>query len=231
MERRSVLLLGLAGAALCAAGPAVAAKPPALWDGLVLTPSKRLDLVYLQPGADFRPYTKVLLDPTQIAFAKNWRRDYNSSTLGLTSRVSESDVQKMVSEGVVAAGDLFAEAWQAGGYPVVTAAGEDVLRITTAIINISVSAPDRPTAGRSKVFADDAGEATLVVEARDSLTGAILGRAVDRRIAGDTTVGWRNVVTNRSDFRRLVKRWADASVRGLAVLKELSPISGNGASS
>lgn len=66
----------LAGAAIASAillaGVAAAAKPPSTWDGLVLVGSKRLDLVYLQPGADFRGYSKVMLDPTEVAFHKNW---------------------------------------------------------------------------------------------------------------------------------------------------------------
>ena len=53
------------------------AKAPSTWDGLVLTKSKHFDLVYLQPGADFRGYTKVMIDPTEVAFQKNWQRDYN----------------------------------------------------------------------------------------------------------------------------------------------------------
>jgi hypothetical protein len=59
---------------------------------------------------------------------------------------------------------------------------------------------------------------------RDSLTGALLGRAVDRRLAGDNTVGQRNRVTNRSDFRRLVTRWAELSIRGLNELKIRAPV-------
>jgi hypothetical protein len=57
-----------------------AAKPPATWDNLVLVKSKKFQRVYLAPGADFRPYTKVMLDPTEVAFQKNWVKDYNNSS-------------------------------------------------------------------------------------------------------------------------------------------------------
>ena len=225
VHRRQFWIAGAASAALVSFGThATAAKSPDSWDGLVKAKSKRLDLVYLQPGADFRAYSKVMLDPTEIAFEKNWRRDYNNSTMGLSQRVSDTELQKLIAQGVVAATDLFAEAWTEGGYPVVTEPGPDVMRLRTAILNIRVSAPDRPTAGRSYSFSDEAGSATLVVEARDSETGAVMGRAVDGRIAGDTTIGWRNKITNRSDFRQLVKSWAKQSVRGLEELKSLSPI-------
>ena len=203
-------------------GSAGLAKPPATWDGLVQVKSKRLNLVYLQPGADFRPYTKIMLDPTEVAFQKNWRRDYNSTAPG--RRISDQELQNAISKGVSAASDIFAEAWTKGGYQVVTAPGPDVLRVTTGVVNIDVNAPDRPSAGRSYSFSSEAGSATLFLEARDSMTVAILGRAVDRRIVGDNSIAWRTSVSNRADFRDMVKTWANASVRGLGELKSLSPV-------
>lgn len=222
--KRHRLFVAVVASAVLLAGPAATAKPPANWDGLVQVKSKRLDLVYLQPGADFRGYSKVLIEPTEVAFAKDWRRDYNSTTRGLSSRVSETELQQAISKGVTAADDIFAEAWTKGGYGVVSAPGPDVLRVKTGIVNIWLNAPDRPSAGRSYSFAPEAGRATLFVEARDSITGALLGRAVDQRIVGDDMTTWRTSVSNRADFRDQVHRWASASVRGMTELKSLSPI-------
>jgi hypothetical protein len=223
MKNSRILLAALGGLLVLTAGVAPA-KPPTEWDGLVRVPSKRLSLVYLQPGADFRSYTKVMLDPTEVAFQKNWRRDYNSTRRDLSGRVSDSDVQEAVTEGIQKSSDIFAAAWGKGGYPIVNAPGPDVLRVRTAILNISIAAPDMQTAGRSHTFSDSAGHAQLVVEVRDSLTGALLGRAVDSKIAGDNSTAWRTSVSNRGDFRVLVEDWANVSVKGLAELKALSPI-------
>jgi hypothetical protein len=228
VDRRHFWIACAASGLFVGAGPALAAKAPETWDHLVKVKSKRLDLVYLAPGADFRPYKSVMLDPTELAFEKNWRRDYNSNATMLSQRVSETDLEKLIAQGVVAASDLFAAAWAEGGYPVVKAPGPDVLRVRTGIMNIRVTSPDRPTSGRSYSFANEAGFATLVVEVRDSQTNAIMGRAVDGRVAGDTSVGWRNKVTNRSDFRQVVKTWAKTSVRGVTELKSLSPINQEG---
>jgi len=120
--------------------------------------------------------------------------------------------------------DIFAEAWTKGGYTVVTDPGPDVLRVKTGLVNITVNAPDQPVAGRSYNFSGEAGFATLFVEARDSQTGALLGRAVDQGIAGDNSAAWRTASSNRSDFRQLVQRWATVSVQGLTELKALSPL-------
>jgi len=76
--------------------------------------------------------------------------------------------------------------------------------------------------GRSYSFAEEAGQATFVVELRDSLTNALLGRAVDTNLVGDNTVGRRNSVTNRGDFRDVVERWAEDSLRAMSELKRLS---------
>ena len=51
------------------------------WDGLVRVKAKKLDYVYLAPEADFRRYTKVLIDPTEVSFRKNWQRDQNRDRL------------------------------------------------------------------------------------------------------------------------------------------------------
>lgn len=227
MHRRQFAVLALAAATLPAAPlPAFAASMPANWDGMVQVKSKRMRYVYLLPGADFRAYHKVMLDPTEIAFKKDWQRDFNRTSRDLGSKVTDSQIKRAIDEGGQAANAIFAKAYAEGGYPVVGAPGPDVLRIRTGIINLSVTAPDRMSAGRSRSYAQEAGYATLVIEARDSMTGALLGRAVDPRVAGDNMALMRNSVTNRGDFRLLGERWAKASVAGLGELKRLSPIAG-----
>lgn len=223
VKNRCFLTVAIAGAMLLPA-PAAVAKAPPTWDGLVQVKSKRLELVYLQPGADFRAYTKVIIEPTEVAFHKNWQRDYNRSTSTLSGRVSDSEMQEVVSKGVQAAHEIFAKAWTKAGYAVVSSPGPDVLRVKTGVLNITVNAPDTNTAGRVYSFSQEAGQATLFVEARDSVTGALLGRAIDRKIVGDSMTTWRTRSSNRDDFRDQVENWASISVRGMTELKALSPI-------
>jgi hypothetical protein len=223
MDRRQ-FTIAAAALALAGGSAALAAKPPATWDDLVRVDSKRLSYVYLLPGASFRPYTKVMLDPTEIAFRKSWQRDYNSTTRGLSTRISDADVERAITEGGKAASEIFARAFAAGGYPVVTQPGPDVLRVRTAVVDLSVTAPDKMTAGRSRTYGGEAGSATLIVEVRDSVSDAILGRAVDSQVAGDHSYMMsRNRATNRSDFRYVAEDWAKDSVKGLNELKRLSP--------
>jgi hypothetical protein len=137
-------------------------------------------------------------------------------------RITDSDIEKAKETVRTKFGEDFAKAYNTAGYQVVTAPGPDVLRMRTGVVNLSVSAPDRRAAGNVRSFAREAGHATLVLEARDSQSGALLGRAFDQRLAGDTPLLMRNSVTNRSDFSRLFRDWAKESVAGLAELKSAS---------
>jgi hypothetical protein len=207
-----------------AATPLAAQEGEASWDGLVKVEARKLDEVYLRPQADFREYTKVLIDPTEVSFRKNWQRDQNRASVGLLGRVSDEDARRILDGAREEFQKLFAEAYTKDGYAVVTTAGPDVLRISTAIINLDVTAPDTMSPGRSRTYSRDAGEATLVLEARDSLTGELLGRAVDERETSDMGPYIRNSVTNAAAFEQVFGRWARTSAEGLAELKELSPI-------
>ena len=204
--------------------PVFAAEAPKTWDGLVQVDSKKLDLVYLQPGADFRGYTKVMIDPTEVGFAKNWQRDHNRSRTSISGHVSDREIERAVTEGSRVAGRIFANAWSKGGYAVVDAPAPDAVRVKTGVLNISVTAPEQQTAGSSHTFSEDAGRATFFVEIRDSMTGALLGRAVDQHVIGDSFTTWRTASTNRADFRDQVELWARMSVHGLSELQSLSPI-------
>src|SRR5678816_2909120 len=135
MDRRHFALAAASVVAAAQAPPAMAAKPPPTWDGLVRVKSKRLDYVYLLPGADFREYRKVMIDPTELAFKKNWLKEYNNSTMTLSGRLSERDVQEAITKGSQAATEILTEAFTEGGYPVVTEPGPDVLRLRTGVVN------------------------------------------------------------------------------------------------
>jgi hypothetical protein len=74
----------------------------------------------------------------------------------------------------------------------------------------------------------DAGGASILVEVRDSETGAVLGSFLDSRRAGENTAFIpRSTVSNKSDFGRLFNQWSEIAVNGLARLKALSPVDAN----
>lgn len=211
---------------LVACGAALADDVPESWDGLVEVKAKRMDAVFLMPGADFRQYTKVMVDPTEVAFRKDWMKSINEDRTNPTRRVTEQDAAEILAAARSNFDDIFREAFEKAGYPVVTAPGPEVLRVATAVINLYLNAPDTLSPGRTRSYTANAGEATLVIEVRDSSTGALLGRVLDRRETSDNAgyMQVANSVTNLADFRMLFKQWATTTTKGLEELKAHSPV-------
>jgi hypothetical protein len=217
----------LAGVLLAAASPLLAQASEDNWEGLVRVRSDKIELVYLAPEADFRPYTSVLLDPSELAMRQNWLRDQRRSSTSLGNQPTERDIQRGLERGQQQFDTYFAEAFTKAGFTIATEPGPNVARIRSGVVDIDVVAPD-VGAGRTRTFADEAGSGTLIVEVRDSMTNALLGRAIERRVAGDNGPWLRTSASNRADFDRLFRRWAETSAQGLVELKALSPVDVNG---
>jgi hypothetical protein len=199
------------------------------WEGLVRVKSDKIELVYLAPGADFRPYTQVMLDPSEMAMQKNWLRDQRRDASSLGGQATERDVVRALEQGRKQFDGYFAEAFTKAGFTIATAPGANVVRIRSGVVDIDVVSPD-VSASRNRTYSEEAGSATLVIEVRDSVTNALLGRAIERRIAGDNGPWLRTSASNRADFDRLFRRWAETSAEGLTELKRLSPVDVNGES-
>jgi hypothetical protein len=65
-----------------------------------------------------------------------------------------------------------------------------------------------------------------LLDVRDSVSGALLGRVIDNRTAGDNVghMQWTTSVSNRADFGQLFKRWAKIAGDGLVELAKASPL-------
>ena len=195
------------------------------WDGLVEIKPKRMDTAFLLPGADFRPYTKLMLDPVEVAFKKDWVRDYNREVSTISNRLTPEHVEKILQAARDAFTKVFTAAYQKAGLEVATEPGPDVLRVRPGVINLDIAAPDTMTSSRSRVYTTESGEATLFLEVRDSMSGALLGRALDRRATRNTgRVQISNSVTNLADFEALFRQWAEISIKGFQELRESSPV-------
>ena len=202
----SLFLLGVTAPAALAEEEAV---PDATHDGLVLVPDRKVYSAYIDPDADLGIYSKIMILDCYVAFRKDWQRD--TKRTGSRVSVSSADMER-IKAGVA---ELFQEVFveelsKDGGYEIVDTAGDDVLLVRPAIIDLDVAAPDTMTAGRSRTYTTSAGAATLFVELYDSVTGDILARAADRKEA--RTMGgylsYSNRVTNTADARRMMRKWA-----------------------
>jgi hypothetical protein len=214
----SSYLLGVLAATIALASHAAGALPPP-YEDLVQVKSKKLDAVYLLPGADFSGYSKLMIDPVQVSFRKDWVKETNRSR-GLSGRIDENDAQQIAQAARSGFESIFAPAFKGKGYEVVTSPARDVLRLSPAVANLYINAPQASGPGMSRSYTLDAGGATLVLEARDSTTGAILGVAIDRsETRGSGVATFTTSVSNRAEFEQLFRRWADICVKGFEQLK------------
>jgi hypothetical protein len=208
-------LLGLCIVAFVAAGVAPSqAATPATSDGLVSVRSWNLDELYLRPNADLASYRKVVIDPVQVAFRSDWNKDFVDPHASIR-RLTQDDVRRIAEETASTLQSAVAEAFKARGYEVAAAPGPGVLRLSPSVTDLYVNAAENlATGGTTKSFTKDAGEATLVLEARDSVSGTLLGRVVDRRTAHETKgtqisdVRRTTTVSNNFWFDTMFRRWA-----------------------
>ncbi len=211
--------LCLACAALVLSACASNAPPAESYDGLSLLPDTGFGAVYMRQGADLSGYDGYGITPCQVAFKKNWMRDQNNSRINLSSRVTQKDVDRIKDSLGAACDKYLREALdKAPPYPLVDSFndGEAVLVLRPAIINLDIAAPDVNTAGMQRTYTTEAGQMTLVLELLDGTTGEILVRVVDQERSRDTgRMQWTNSVTNESDARRILTRWANQLRKGL----------------
>src|SRR5436190_7672534 len=121
---RLLLVAALSAALISVPLSSLTAKTPDTWDGLYLVQDKSHGTVYLLPGVDFRKYSKVMLDPTEVAFRKDWQKG-----AGFGQRIGSAQMRRILDEAGVKFGKSLTAALQKRGYVVVQQPGDDVLRI------------------------------------------------------------------------------------------------------
>jgi len=212
-NKKSQFILGVIGV-IAIAFSAIAKEeiPETTPEGLVLMKDTKVRVVYARPGATLDAYTKVALLDCYVAFKKNWERDYNREASTLSGRVTTEDMEEIKKLLADEFRKIFTEELQEeGGYPIVDVAGEDVLMVRPALLNLDVTAPDIDSSTRSRQFVTSAGEMTLFMELFDSSTGEIIARIIDPQAAdrgGFATMA--NSVTNKAEADRLIRKWAVA---------------------
>jgi hypothetical protein len=202
------------------AGPAIAAPSPggiaATTDGLVAVQSRTLDEVYVRPNADLSSYRKVMIDPGTAELRKNWLKDTNSQR-SPARWITRSDAQEITDQAAKSLAPALAEVFKRQGYEIVTAPGPGVLRLSPSVTDLYVNAPYFPTPGIQKANVRDAGEATLRLDVRDAVSGALLARIIDSSTAqeirapataaGQLAANPANDVTNQFWFDALYRQF------------------------
>jgi hypothetical protein len=194
-------------------------------DGLTRVDNSALDVAWVRAGTDLSGYSKILFKGVGIEYrpAKGPYSGRAGSTATVASSRSETEFQLddatkgAVGEEIQAA--FLEELAKSQRFQIVDQPGEDVLTLNAGLLDV-VSRVPPDNLGRGAVYLDRVGEATLVMELRDSMSNAIFARAIDRR-AAERSAGMMmesNTVTNRAEVRRLGRRWASLVRSGLETL-------------
>lgn len=204
----------LGGLMLSTAVAAADNFPEITEDGLLKLADTKLAVVYAKEGVDLSVYNKIWLVDASVAFKKDWQRGQNRSN---SFKVNTKDMEKIKSGVAKLFKEVFTEKLTAAGHELVTEAGDDVLIVRPAIINLDVKAPDVATTSRSYQLTSSAGEMTLYVELYDSVTSDLLGKALDRKADRESAYfEWQTKGSNRTAAKRMLNSWADTLTAALA---------------
>ena len=219
---KALTALGVAiGLTACTtAAPTIQAGPHAevSYDGLHKVDNSNADEAWARPDIDLSGYTKLW----PLGFGVEYRqvRDRGNTAAGRSQGgpyfVDEETRARFETLVLV----IFAEELKKiERYELVEGPGSDVLIVEGSLLDVISFVPPKPIGGRSNIYLSSVGEATLVLELRDSESRTILARSIDRRAAETPGTGvsytQSSSVSNAADVKRLIRRWAARLREGL----------------
>ena len=176
--------------------------------------SKNFDEVYMRPDADLAAYRKVIIDQPKVEFQKGWLK-YMNSTREPSRWLVRDDQQQIADNLTTGMARVFDDTFKTRGYEIVAAPGPGVLRLTPNVTDLFLNAPDVQSARLTRTFSVDTADATLVLEARDAVSGTVLARFVDRTTAHELRrlPQYTSDVSNLFWMEALSRQWATNSIK------------------
>jgi hypothetical protein len=204
-----VATIAIAGCTATAPTVDTSADAEMTFDGLYPVRDSRADLAWARADVDLAQYSKIMLQGVGVEYRPGGEsgKSFSARTRGGPYEVTEAQkarFQSMMREA------FLEELETSEHFTIVAEPGPDVLLIRGALLDVVSFVPPEPIGGRSDVYLSKVGEATIVLELRDSITEAILARAVDRRAAEDAGgfLQQSNRARNTAEVRRLARTWA-----------------------
>jgi hypothetical protein len=199
----------------CAPQPRLQTGPDAeiTHDGLTRVEGTVMDAAWLRAGTDLRDYDKVILEGAGIEFrpvkdVAGTRARGNANVFPVTEP-NRRKLAQVVSEA------FREEVGKSQRFALTDQPGPGVLLVRGALLDVISSVPPE-SAGRDDIYLSQIGQATLVLELRDSQSGAILARAIDREAAEPIGgMAQSNTVTTWVEVERVADRWGGQLRRGL----------------
>lgn len=213
------LVAGLLALAACAPRIPVIDPSGATYDGMVPVRDSGMKEAWVRPDINISSYRQILLLPTEFQF----RAVHPGAGTSLSRSqyqefpLSPADQKRLVNTVT----EVFREELaKSHNLTLTTGPGPEVLLVRISLLDIvSRVPPEGP--GRTEIFLDEVGAATLVLELQDSMSGETLARAVDRRAADPidgldkfgSNLSRVTSVTAWSEVRRVARRWASTITR------------------
>jgi hypothetical protein len=183
--------------------------------------NSRFQNAWADPEVDFSQYKKVMPGGARFEF-RAVSKTAGRTTLSRGSQsefwISEANRDKLVD---TVSGIFNEEISKTQGWESAAEAGPDVLILRGALLDIVSFVPPEMI-GRGEVYLSSVGQATLVVEGIDSMSGEVVFRAVDRRSieSGGDTMTRANTVSTWAEVRRWARRYATRLREGLESIHE-----------
>ena len=178
------------------------------FDGLAQVEAGEFKLVYVDPDVDFSVYSKFIAGPATFQFRAVKKsssisaRRFNQTEFWMSDKDKQklADVVSSTFADELSKSEIFTE---------VDEPGPDTLIIRGALHDIVCQVPP-DMIGRSEIWLSSVAEATLIIEALDSLSGEVIYRAIERRAAQrpGRQMMMANTVTSWAEIRRLARLWA-----------------------
>ena len=201
--------------------PAARSADAANGEGLVEVRVRGLQQYLVQPDADLARYRAIMLDPVEVSFDRKWNPKPGGRELTAEEKTKlRTDVARIVQKE-------FSSELAGGGYRIVTEPGDDVLRVRAEVRDLYQNAPDVDRPSRTQTFTRSTGRLTLVAELRDSASGALIARALDRHEdPEDMWFQWTTSIDNNEAVRDAAESWARALRSQLDKARAVKPTRG-----
>ena len=203
----------------CETGPPTIQTGPEAelsFDGLHKVNNSKADAAWARPDFDISSYTKIMASSGGIEYRQVKNRGRTTMERSQGGPYFIDDQSRARFEALIS--EVFREELQkVERFEIVDESGPDVLLVLGGLLDVVSFVPPDPVGARSYVYLSSIGEATLVLELRDSETDTILARSVDRRAAESIggTLQSSNSVSSAAEVRRLIRFWASRLREGL----------------
>lgn len=188
-------------------------SPKTTYEGLTPIKHTTMDKGWVRPGFDPSTYDKIMFRGAGIEYRPtkaNSRGRIGTETRFPLSPENQQRLKTIVTE------EFRKQLVQVQGYEVTDKPGPDTLLLVVALKDVVSHVPP-DLIGRHDIYLSEVGSATLVLEFRDSDTGAVLVRGVDRRAAERYGQDFQrsSPITNWPIVKRLAATWARGLRKGI----------------